>query len=79
MTWRTSSPKILLAELRPGGWLLGRSGLYPAYLRLHKTDVSADLRKLPPDHECVWQITGDPEQTGHYAKDRRTVIIWLGK
>jgi hypothetical protein len=77
--WKTGTPKQLLADLRPGGWVLGQSGRWPQYLRLHKTDLSSDIRKLPADHACIWKIIGNPEETGTYAKNRRTVLVWLGK
>jgi hypothetical protein len=77
--WKTGTPIELLAALRPGGWVMGYSGLWPARLRLHKTDLSSGLRRLPADHACIWKITGNPEETGHYARDRRTVVVWLGK
>jgi hypothetical protein len=77
--WKTGTPKQLLADLRPGGEVLGHSGLWPSYIRLHKTELSTDLRKLPADHACIWRIAGDPNETGAYAKNRRTVVVWLGK
>ena len=77
--WKTGKPAELLAALRPGGWIMGHSGQWPSYIRMHKTDFSSDLRKLKADHPCIWKVIGNPEETGHYATDRRTVVVWLGK
>lgn len=77
-TWKQGTPKQLLDELRPGGWVMGHSGLLTQLLRLHKTDLMADLRKLPADHRLTWKIK-NPEETAHHARPRRTIVVWLGK
>lgn len=77
--WKQGTPRELVADLRPGGWLQGHSGLFPQYLRLHKTDLIAAIQALPADRRCTWKISGDPAATGRHSRDRRTVIIWLGK
>lgn len=78
-TWKQGTPKQLLDDLRPGGWVFGRSGLLNRLLRLHKTDLMTDLRKQPADQRLTWQITGNPDETGRYAARRRTVVVWLGQ
>jgi hypothetical protein len=77
--WTYGTPKQLLAALRPGGWLVGTSGKYPRRLRLHKTDVMAMLRTLSDSHACTWHIAGDPNETGRFARNRRTIVVWLGQ
>jgi len=78
--WKNGTPKELLRDLQPGGWVVGCSGLLPRSLRLHKTDLCRDLRKLDPDFtRLVWRIAGNPEATGRYAPRRRTIVLWLGK
>lgn len=77
--WKTATPKAVVAELRLGGWVMGRSGLLKEHLRLHKTDLIADLRKLPDDHTITYRIVGDAAATGRHASQRRTIVIWLGK
>lgn len=78
-TWKQGTPKELLTELRPGGDVYGHSGLLTKLLRLHKTDLIADLRALPADHRLTWKIAGNPEETARRATERRYVIVWLGK
>lgn len=79
MSDKIGTPKQLIADLRPGGWVMGHSGVWPRYLRLHKTDLIADLQKLPETHSCFWRIVGDATATGRYDKQRRTIVVWLGK
>ena len=78
MNWNTTSPAELLIALRPGGWLLGESPRLPNRIRLHKTEMIQDVRQLPATHKVTWKIAGDPNETGHYAPKRRTIVIWLG-
>lgn len=77
--WTTGPAKELVAALRIGGWVQGQSGLHHRLLRLHKTDLIADLRDAPEGWRCIWRIGGDPKETRTLAKDRRSVIVWLGK
>lgn len=77
--WQTGTPAELLKALRPGGWLMGQSGVWLHRIRLHKTDMIADARRLPPDSRVIWRIAGNPDETGHHASNRRTVVLWLGK
>ena len=76
--WKNGFPADLLRDLRPGGWCYGMSPNLPRVVRLHKTEISNDLKRLPAHHVLLWRIDGTPEQTGRYAKDRRSIIIWLG-
>lgn len=77
--WNTTGPKALLEALRPGGWCYGWTpNLVNLLVRLHKTEIIDDLRKMPPDHLLQWKVQGDPDATGQYATDRRTVVIRLG-
>jgi hypothetical protein len=77
--WKTGTSRELIAELRKAGALYGHSGKFPKYLRLHKTDIVADIRALPEDRQLVWKIGGDPTVTGRYGKNPRHVILWLGQ
>lgn len=77
--WKTGTPRELIADLRPGGWVQGHSGLFHQYLRLHKTDLISDLGRMKPEATLIWKINGDAAQTGRHAKDRRNIIVWLGK
>lgn len=77
--WKISTPAELVAELRIGGWVVGMSGKLPKALRLHKTDLIADLRALPEAHGVTWKIKGNPGAIGRYAPQRRTIVIWLGQ
>jgi hypothetical protein len=77
--WQTTAPADLIAALRPGGWLVGKSGIWPKQIRLHKTDMVADLRKMEADSRVTWCVRGNPDETGHHAGNRRTIVLWLGK
>lgn len=79
MMWNSTSPKQLLANLRIGGWVVGESDLWPKRIWLHKTMLMQQLKELPANHICLWKIAGDPDQTGQYANDRRTIVLYLGK
>lgn len=77
--WRMGTPAQLVAELRVGGWVVGRTGKLPQALRLHKTDLIADIRALPDNHQLTWRIHGDPNATGRHDAKRRTIVLWLGQ
>lgn len=77
--WRTGTPAELIRDLRPGGWCWGHSGRFTQMIQLSKGDMLSNLRKLPEGHSCVWRVHGNPVSTGRYDKDRRTIVIFLGK
>lgn len=76
--WKNGFPQDLLRDLRPGGWCYGSSPRMPRHIRLHKTEITSDLKKMAPDFVVIWRIAGDPDATGRYSKSRRTIVIWLG-
>jgi hypothetical protein len=78
--WKTGKPGELVSELRTSGVAYAESGRLPRILLpLLKTILIDSLRKLPPDHDCIWRIGGDPATTERYAANRRHIVIWLGK
>lgn len=79
MSWKTGTARELIRDLRVSGWLSGQSDQLSRMLALHKTELIRDLRREAPDRIFQWTVAGDPEATGRYARNRRRVIIWLGK
>jgi hypothetical protein len=77
--WKMGTARELLAELRKAGFAQGHSAKFPRYLRLHKTDLMSDIRKMPENTNFTWKVGGDPDVTSRYANNRRSVIIWLGQ
>ncbi len=76
--WIKGHPRELVAALRVPGEVYGQTGRLPKLLHLSKTDLIADIRKLPVYYDLTWKVGGDPTVTDRYARNRRHIIIYLG-
>lgn len=77
MHWTSGSPRQLIRALRPGGWLVGKSGFFPGYLVLHKTQMILGLSGMNDSAQLLWRI--EEGGSGRYDPKRRRVIVWLGR
>ncbi len=78
--WTRGTAAALKRELRMPCDLYGKSGYFDGWIDLRKSDILYTLSKQRDEHkQFVWRIERNPASTNKRAKDRRAVVIWLGK
>ncbi len=66
----------LLKALQPAGDVYVNDSRFPQMLRVHKTSFIATVKTMP-DGDTVRAEIRNPENTGHWSRPRRTVVIFL--